>query len=130
MDRVRVDRWLWAARFFKTRGLAHDAVAGGHVRVNGERVKPAREVRADDVIEVRIGDVVRTVVILGLAERRGPAKVAATLYQETAESLAARAGRAEKRRLEPAFGDSRIGGRPTKLDRRRTDSLRGRRPRR
>jgi ribosome-associated heat shock protein Hsp15 len=128
MDRVRVDRWLWAARFFKTRGLAHDAVAGGHVRVNGERVKPARDVRADDVIEVRIGDVVRTVVILGLAERRGPAKVAATLYQETAESLAARAGRAEKRRLEPAFGDSRIGGRPTKLDRRRTDSLRGRRP--
>jgi ribosome-associated heat shock protein Hsp15 len=128
MDRVRVDRWLWAARFFKTRGLAHDAVAGGHVRVNGERVKPARDVRADDVIEVRIGDVVRTVVILGLAERRGPAKVAATLYQETAESLAARASRAEKRRLEPAFGDYRIGGRPTKLDRRRTDSLRGRRP--
>ena len=130
MDRVRVDRWLWAARFFKTRGLAHDAVAGGHVRVNGERVKPARDVRADDVIEVRIGDAVRIVVVLAVAERRGPAKVAATLYQETPGSLAARARRAEERRLEPAFGDYRIGGRPTKLDRRRTDSVRGRRPRR
>jgi ribosome-associated heat shock protein Hsp15 len=130
MDRVRVDRWLWVARFFKTRGLAHDAIVAGHVRVNGERVKPARDVRADDVIEVRVSDVVRTVVVLAVAERRGPAKVAATLYQETAESLAARARRAEERRLEPAFGDYRIGGRPTKLDRRRTDSLRGRRPRR
>ena len=133
MDRVRIDRWLWAARCFKTRALAQDAVVvnhdGGHVHVNGERVKPARDVRADDVIEVRVGEVVRTVVVLGVAERRGPARVAATLYQETAESLAARARRAEERRLEPAFGDFRIGGRPTKLDRRRTDSLRGRRPR-
>ena len=128
MDRVRIDRWLWAARLFKTRGLAHDAIVGGHVRVNGERVKPARDVRAEDVLEVRVGDVVRTVVVLGVAERRGPAKVAATLYQETAESLAARSRRAEERRLEPAFGDYRVGGRPTKLDRRRTDSLRGRRP--
>jgi len=128
MDRVRIDRWLWAGRFFKTRGLAHDAVVGGHVRVNGERVKPARDVRADDVIEVRVGDVVRTVVVLAVAERRGPAKVAATLYQETPESLAARTRRAQERRLEPAFGDYRTGGRPTKLDRRRTDSLRGRRP--
>jgi len=128
MDRIRVDRWLWAARFFKTRALAHDAVVGGHVRVNGERVKPARDVRADDVLEVRVGEVVRTVVVVGVAGRRGPAKVAATLYQETAESLAARARRARERRLEPAFGDYRIGGRPTKLDRRRTDSLRGRRP--
>jgi len=128
MDRVRIDRWLWTARFFKTRALAHDAIAGGHVRVNGERVKPARDVRTDDVLEVRVGEVVRTVVVLGIAQRRGPAKVAATLYQETAESLAARARRAEERRLEPAFGDYRIGGRPTKLDRRRTDSLRGRRP--
>ena len=65
MDRVRIDRWLWAARFFKTRALAQDAVVGGHVRVNGERVKPARDVRADDVIEVRVGEVVRTVVVLG-----------------------------------------------------------------
>src|SRR5690348_516692 len=128
MDRVRIDRWLWTARFFKTRALAHDAIAGGHVRVNGERVKPARDVRTDDVLEVRVGEVVRTVVVLGIAQRRGPAKVAATLYQETAESLAARARQAEERRLEPAFGEYRTGGRPTKLDRRRTNSLRGRKP--
>ena len=129
VERVRVDKWLWAARFFKTRALAHDAVAGGHVRVNGERVKPARDVRANDVLEVRAGDVVRTVVVLAVAERRGPAKVAATLYEETAESRAERARLAEERRVDAAFGGFRAG-RPTKLDRRRTDALRGRRHRR
>jgi ribosome-associated heat shock protein Hsp15 len=129
MDRIRVDRWLWAARFFKTRALAHDAVAGGHVRVNGERVKPARDVRANDVLEVRAGDVVRTVVVVGVTERRGPARVAAGLYEETAESRAERARQAEERRAEAAFGGFRTG-RPTKLDRRRTDALRRRRPRR
>jgi ribosome-associated heat shock protein Hsp15 len=128
VDRIRVDRWLWAARLFKTRALAHDAVAGGHVRVNGERVKPARDVRPDDVLEVRAGDVVRTVVVLAVAERRGPAAVAATLYEETVESRAERARRAEEHRVERAFGGFRAGGRPTKLDRRRTDALRGRRP--
>jgi ribosome-associated heat shock protein Hsp15 len=127
VERIRVDRWLWAARFFKTRALAHDAVAGGHVRVNGERVKPARDVRANDVLEVRSGDVVRTVVVVGVAERRGSAKVAATLYEETAESRAERARLAEERRVEAAFGPFRAG-RPTKLDRRRIDALRGRRP--
>jgi ribosome-associated heat shock protein Hsp15 len=130
MDRIRVDRWLWAARFFRTRALAHDAVAGGHVRVNGERVKPARDVCAKDVLELRTGDVVRTVVVLGVAERRGPAKAAATLYEETAESRAERARRAEQRRIEAAFDGLRTGGRPTKLERRRTDALRGRRPQR
>jgi ribosome-associated heat shock protein Hsp15 len=129
MDRIRVDRWLWAARFYKTRALAHDAVAGGHVRVNGERVKPARDVRVSDVLEVRAGDVVRTVVVLGVAELRGPARVAAALYEETAESRAERARQAEERRVEASFGGFRTG-RPTKLDRRRTDALRGRRPRR
>jgi ribosome-associated heat shock protein Hsp15 len=128
VDAIRVDRWLWAARFFKTRALAQDAVAGGHVRVNGERVKPARDVRADDVLEVRTGEVVRTVVVVGVAGRRGPAAVAATLYEETAESRAERARRAEERRVESAFGGFRAGGRPTKLDRRRMDSLRGRTP--
>ncbi len=128
MDAIRVDRWLWAARFFKTRALAHDAVAGGHVRVNGERVKPARDVRAQDVLEVRAGDFVRTVVVVAVAERRGSAKVAATLYEETAESRADRARQAQEGRLESAFGGFRTGGRPTKADRRRTDALRGRRP--
>jgi ribosome-associated heat shock protein Hsp15 len=126
VERIRLDRWLWAARFFKTRALAHDAVAGGHVRVNGERVKPARDVCANDVLEVRTGEIVRTVVVRGVAERRGPAKVAARLYEETAESLAERARRADERRVEGAFS-VRSTGRPTKLDRRRTDSLRGRR---
>src|SRR5436190_8079541 len=126
MDAIRVDKWLWAARFFKTRALAHDAVAGGHVRVNGERVKAARDVRPNDALEVRTGDFVRTVVILAVTERRGPAKVAATLYEETAESRAERARRAEERRVESAFGGFRARGRPTKLDRRRTDALRGR----
>jgi ribosome-associated heat shock protein Hsp15 len=128
MDAIRVDRWLWAARLFKTRAFAHDAVAGGHVRVNGERVKPARDVRPNDVLEVRTGDFVRTIVVRGIAERRGPAKVTATLYEETAESCAERARRAEERRLESAFGGFRARGRPTKLDRRRTDALRRRRP--
>jgi ribosome-associated heat shock protein Hsp15 len=128
VEQIRIDKWLWAARFFKTRSLAHDAVAGGHVRVNGERVKPARDVRATDVLEVRVGEVVRTVVVISVADRRGPAKVAVTLYEETAESLAARARGAEERRVESAFGGFREGGRPTKLDRRRTDALHGRRP--
>jgi ribosome-associated heat shock protein Hsp15 len=128
VEQIRIDKWLWAARFFKTRSLAHDAVAGGHVRVNGERVKPSRDVRAADVLEVRSGDFVRTVVVLSVAERRGPAKVAAALYEETAESVTARARRAEERRVESAFGGFREGGRPTKVDRRRTDALRGRRP--
>ena len=127
---VRLDKWLWAARFFKSRGLATEAVNGGRVHVNGARAKPAKDVRPGDVVELTIGDDRRTVVVVATAERRGPASVAATLYEETPESLDARARRAEERRLEPAFGDYRIGGRPTKLDRRRTDSLRGRTPRR
>ncbi len=91
---MRIDRWLWAARFFKTRGLATDAVAGGHVRVNSERVKPAKDVRTGDIVDVRVGETRFTVVVQGLAEKRGPARVAATLYEETAESVAARAAAA------------------------------------
>jgi ribosome-associated heat shock protein Hsp15 len=98
VERTRIDRWLWAARFTKTRGLASEAVSGGHVRVNGERVKPAREVGAGDVIEVRIGETVWTVVVCGVAERRGPAKVARTLYEETEESVVARDRAAAERR--------------------------------
>ena len=127
---VRIDKWLWAARFFKTRSAATEAVAGGRVHVNGARVKPSRDVQIGDTVQIRIGQLGWVVLVRGLSDKRGPAKVAATLYEETPESLAARARRAEERRLEPAFGDYRIGGRPTKLDRRRTDSLRGRRPRR
>jgi ribosome-associated heat shock protein Hsp15 len=125
MDQVRIDRWLWAARFFKTRGAATDAVVGGRVHLNGARVKPAKEVRAGDVLRVTIGDVRREVVVRGVAERRGPASVAATLYEETPESIARREQRAAERRLGRPLGVE-LGVRPTKRDRRRLDELRAR----
>src|SRR4051812_493890 len=90
MEQVRIDKWLWAARFFKTRSLATDAVLGGHVQVNGARVKPAKDVRVGDTLEVRIGTVQWSLVVAGLSDKRGPASVARTLYEETAESAAAR----------------------------------------
>jgi ribosome-associated heat shock protein Hsp15 len=128
MERVRVDRWLWAARFFKTRGAATEAVAGGHVHVNGERVKPAREVALDDRLEIRRGQQRFTVTVTGLAERRGPASVAAQLYKEDPESIAERERRREERRLARPLGAD-LSARPTKRDRRRLEALRrGRRP--
>jgi ribosome-associated heat shock protein Hsp15 len=123
VETVRIDKWLWAARFFKTRSLATDAVAGGHVRINGERVKPSKDVRLADVVEVRIGELRWTVVVEGVAERRGPASVAATLYEETPESLAARQRHAAERRLARPPGSDQ-GPRPTKQDRRRLEALR------
>src|SRR5439155_15180299 len=90
MDAVRVDKWLWAARFFKTRALATEAVLGGHVQVNGVRVKPAKDVRVGDRLDLRIGVVPWAIVVTGISERRGPAAVARTLYEETPESAAAR----------------------------------------
>jgi ribosome-associated heat shock protein Hsp15 len=123
VDRVRVDRWLWAARFYKTRSAATDAVLGGRVHLNAERVRPAKDVRVGDRLEVTIGDVRRTVVVLGLAEKRGPAAVAATLYEETPESVALREQRAAERRLARPLGAD-LGARPTKQDRRRLDALR------
>ncbi len=123
VERVRIDKWLWAARFFKTRSAATEAVAGGHVRVNGARAKPSREVAVGDRIEVRRSAQGWTVDIRALADRRGPATAAAALYEETPESSAAR----EQRRLEarasrPLGAD--LGVRPTKRDRRRLDALR------
>ena len=123
MESVRIDKWLWAARFFKTRSLATDAVAGGHVRINGERVKPAKEVRPADVVEVRIGELRWTVVVRDVADRRGPAKVAATLYEETPESAAGRERAVAERRLARPLGAD-LGARPTKQDRRRLEALR------
>jgi ribosome-associated heat shock protein Hsp15 len=79
MERVRVDKWLWAARFFKTRGAATEAVTGGHVHVNGERVKPARDVKEGDRLEIRRGQMRFVVTVTGLADRRGPASAAAEL---------------------------------------------------
>ena len=123
MERVRVDKWLWAARFFKTRSAATEAVLGGHVHVNGSRVKPAREVGAGDRLEVRVGQRRRTVVVTGVAERRGPASIAATLYEETAESIAEGERHAAERRLSRPLGAD-LGARPTKQARRRLDALR------
>ena len=123
MDQVRIDKWLWAARFFKTRSAATEAVLGGRVQLNGTRVKPAREVRVADTLEIRRGLTQWTVVVAALAERRGSAEVAAGLYEETAESVAAREQRAVERRLARPLGVD-LGGRPTKQNRRRLDTLR------
>jgi ribosome-associated heat shock protein Hsp15 len=124
VESVRIDRWLWAARFTKTRGAANEAVLGGRVRLNGERVKPAKDVHAGDVVEVRIGETRFTVVVHGVAEKRGSARVAAALYEETAESVAERARGAEERRLSRPLGADLGGPRPTKQDRRRIEALR------
>jgi ribosome-associated heat shock protein Hsp15 len=120
---VRVDKWLWAARFFKTRGAATEAVLGGHVQVNGARVKPARDVVVGDKLEITRSQERWTVVITGLADRRGPASVAATLYEETPESAEERKLRRDERRLARPIG-SDLSARPTKRDRRRLDALR------
>ena len=121
---MRIDKWLWAARFFKTRGLAQDAIDGARVLVEGERVKTARTLRIGETVTVRIGDVVRVVEVRGLSEQRGPAALAQQLYEETAESLVARAAERERRRLfsEPAHA---IEGRPTTRDRRALDRAKG-----
>ena len=126
VDEVRIDKWLWAARFFKTRSLATDAVVGGHVHVDGARVKPSKEVRAGDVLEIRVGSVRSTVVVRAIAERRGPASVAQTLYEEAPESVAAREQFALERRFARPPGAD-LGARPTKQARRRLDAMRRRR---
>ena len=123
MDGVRIDKWLWAARFFKTRGLATDAVSGGRVHVNDARVKPSKEIRCGDTVVVTVGPVRRTVEVTELSDRRGSATVAATLYTETAESIAAREQAALERRQARPLG-AELGSRPTKLDRRRLEALR------
>jgi ribosome-associated heat shock protein Hsp15 len=116
---MRVDRWLWTARLFKTRSLAADAVAGGRVHVNGIAVKPSREVALGDRLEISIGPVPRTVIVRGAAERRVSAAAAAELYEETEDSVAERQRQAELRRL---AGPINLSGRPTKRDRRRYDA--------
>jgi ribosome-associated heat shock protein Hsp15 len=125
VDRVRLDKWLWAARFAKTRSAATELVLAGHVKVGGERVKPAREVGPGDTLEIRRGAVLHVVVVTGVAERRASAKVAATLYEETPASREAREQHSLERRLARPLGAD-LGARPTKLERRRLDALRGR----
>lgn len=121
-DSVRIDKWLWAARFFKTRSMATDAVDGGKVRLNGERVKPARNVKPGDTLEIDNGSTEWEVVVQALADKRGSAAVAQTLYAETEKSIAERQRKAEQRKLFREPGES-IKGRPTKRDRRQLDKF-------
>ena len=123
-ERLRIDKWLWAARFYKTRSLASDAVKGGLVQVGGQRAKPSKDVGPGDTLEITIGQTRRTVVVRAVAPRRGPASEAALLYEETADSIAERERLAAERRLaQPPKPD--LGGRPTKRDRRRFEATHG-----
>ena len=114
-DRIRLDKWLWAARFFKTRSLASQAIDLGRVRIDGERIKPAREARVGEMLDVQVGDQRMQDVIRAVSAQRGPASVARELYLDTADSIARRKLREEQRAAEPAQSTK---GRPTKRDRR------------
>lgn len=119
-ESVRIDKWLWAARFFKTRSLATDAVDGGKVKLNGERVKPARSVKPGDRLEIDNGATEWEVLVQGVADKRGSATIAQTLYTETENSITEKQRKAEQRRLFQEPGEA-IKGRPTKRDRRQLD---------
>lgn len=124
MDTTRIDKWLWAARFFKTRSLATEAVERGRVKLNDERCKPARNLKVGDLLDIDNGSTEWQVRVLGLSDKRGPAPVARQLYDETPESVQRREQAAERHRLlaDPA---DQIRGRPTKRDRRLLDRSRG-----
>ena len=126
-DRVRLDKWLWAARFYKTRTLAAEAIAGGKVQVNGDRVKRAKPVQIGDEVRIRLGPYEHQILVRALSERRGPASDAAQLYEEKPESRAAREAMAlQLKTLHAAFVPER--GRPTKKDRREIEKLKRREP--
>ena len=124
VERIRIDKWLWAARFFKTRSLASAAVDGGKVLLNDIRVKPAKEIKTGDMLNISVGQMRWVVVVRGLAEKRGPACVAQQLYEETEASCAAREALRDQARLSSEPGAT-IRGRPTKRDRRRIDRFGG-----
>jgi ribosome-associated heat shock protein Hsp15 len=121
MEKLRIDKWLWAARFYKTRSLAVDEIDKGRVRINDLEAKPAREVKVGDTVALRQGAVTRTLTVLGISNQRGAAPVAQQLYAETADSIQLREQAAEQRRLHPEPASSQEHGRPTKRDRRTLD---------
>ncbi len=118
MEKTRIDKWLWAARFYKTRSLATDAINRGHVQIDRQDIKPSREIRMGDTLTIAQAKVPRTVVIKGISEQRGPAPVAQQLYEETADSVQQRLLAAERNRLSPEPAMAIEHGRPTKRDRR------------
>lgn len=122
--RLRIDKWLWAARFFRTRSLAAEALGKGRVRIGGEPVKAAKEVRVGDIVQIDIDRIVWEVEICGLCDVRGPASLAQTLYEQTPAGNARRQAELERRKIfrEPA---ATLHGRPTKRDRRIIDKLSG-----
>lgn len=117
-DRLRLDKWLWAARFYKTRSIAADEVDKGRIQVNGQTAKPSRELRCGDTVELKQGYIMRVVVVEALSTVRGPASQAQKLYSETADSVAQRLAQQEARRLAAEPADAITQGRPTKRDRR------------
>ena len=121
MEKLRIDKWLWAARFYKTRSLATEEVNKGRVQIAGQNVKPAREVKPGDLLTLRHGPVQRTIEVVGISQARGPAPVAQALYIETPDSVQARAAAAEQRRIAPEPAHSLDHGRPTKRQRRDID---------
>lgn len=120
---LRLDKWLWAARFYKTRSLSCEEIEKGRVRLNGQPVKPSRDIKPGDTLEVHMGSVVRTVVVRALSGVRGPAPMARLLYEETAASVLRREADADMRRLAPEPAHSLSEGRPTKRDRRHLENL-------
>ncbi len=123
MDRLRIDKWLWAARFYKTRSLACEAIDLGRVWVNGASVKPARELKVADNVQLRLGPQTRTVTVLQISDKRGNAQAAALLFCETPESISQREAATLARRLSPEPALSLLQGRPTKRDRRQMSLL-------
>mgnify|MGYP003611915620 FL=1 len=124
VPRTRVDKWLWAARFFKHRSAATEAIDGGKVKLNGLATKPSREIKPGDRVDITIGEDTRTVMVCAIADKRGTATVAQTLYEETAESMEARERARELRKFAATPGAD-LHGRPTKRDRRRIDRFGG-----
>ena len=121
MEKLRIDKWLWAARFYKTRSLAAEEIGKGRVRVNDQEAKPARELKVGDTVALRQGPITRTLLVRGISSQRGAAPVAQQLYQETETSVRLREAASEQRRLNNDPAGSPDHGRPTKRDRRDID---------